>query len=185
MDNGASSYRRFLDGDEAGLIEIIRDYKDGLMLYLNGFVDNIYTAEDMTEETFVKLVVKRPKFSAKSTFKTWLYAIGRNVAIDYTRRLSKTAGRPIEAYHHRLSDEERLERSYLREEQKVMVHQALKKLRPEYRQVLHLIYFEDFYHSQAAAVMGKNKRQIENLVYRAKLSLKSVLENGGFHYEEL
>ena len=44
MDNGASSYRRFLDGDNKGLSEIVRDYKDGLMLYLNGFVNNISVA---------------------------------------------------------------------------------------------------------------------------------------------
>ena len=37
MDNGASSYRRFLDGDDKGLVDIIRDYKDGLILFLNGF----------------------------------------------------------------------------------------------------------------------------------------------------
>lgn len=33
MDNGASSYRRFLDGDDKGLSEIVRDYRDGLILY--------------------------------------------------------------------------------------------------------------------------------------------------------
>ena len=48
MDNGASSYRRFReDGDESGLVEIIRDYKDGLILYLNSFVGNIHTAEEI------------------------------------------------------------------------------------------------------------------------------------------
>lgn len=41
MDNGASSYRRFLDGDDKGLEEIVRDYKDGLILYLNSYVSNI------------------------------------------------------------------------------------------------------------------------------------------------
>ena len=91
MDNGASSYRRFLDGDENGLVEIIRDYKDGLIFYLNGFTQNIYVAEELAEETFVKLVVKKPRFSNKSIFKTWLYAIGRNVAIDYLRHASKTS----------------------------------------------------------------------------------------------
>lgn len=40
MDNG-QNYRRFLDGDDSGLVEIIREYKDGLILYLNGFVGNI------------------------------------------------------------------------------------------------------------------------------------------------
>lgn len=35
MDNGTSSYRRFLDGDDSGMVELVRDYKDGLLLYLN------------------------------------------------------------------------------------------------------------------------------------------------------
>ena len=46
MDNGASSYRRFLDGDDKGIAEIVRDYKDGLILYLNGYVNNIFVAEE-------------------------------------------------------------------------------------------------------------------------------------------
>ena len=50
MDNGASSYRRFLQGDEEGFAEIVRTYKDGLILYLNGYVNNLYTAEELTEE---------------------------------------------------------------------------------------------------------------------------------------
>ena len=41
MDNGSDSYRRYREnGDESGLIEIIRDYKDGLIFYLNSFVRN-------------------------------------------------------------------------------------------------------------------------------------------------
>lgn len=59
MDNGASSYRRFRDnGDESGLVEIIRDYKDGLILYLTSIVGNIQTAEELAEDTFVPLSIK-------------------------------------------------------------------------------------------------------------------------------
>ena len=72
MDNGVSSYRRFLEGEDDGFVEIVKDYKDGLMLYLNSFTENIHIAEDLTEDTFVKLIAKRPRFSGKSTFKTWL-----------------------------------------------------------------------------------------------------------------
>ena len=78
MDNGASSYRRFLDGDDKGLVEIVGDYKDGLILYLNGYVNNIFIAEELTEDTFFRLITKKPRYSGKSTFKSWLYAIGRN-----------------------------------------------------------------------------------------------------------
>lgn len=185
MDNGASSYRRFLDGDENGIVEIIRDYKDGLIFYLNGFTQNIYVAEELAEETFVKLVVKKPRFSNKSIFKTWLYTIGRNVAIDYLRHTSKTSNAPIEDYQNMISDEENLEKSYIQEEHKIIVHKALAKLKPEYQQVLYLIFFEDFSNTEAATVIKKNNRQIENLVYRAKMSLKSELDKEGFKYEEL
>ena len=63
MDNGASSYRRFLDdGDVQGLDEIIIEYSDGLILYLTSIVGNVQTAEELTEDTFVLLGTKKPKF---------------------------------------------------------------------------------------------------------------------------
>lgn len=55
MDNGESSYRRFLSGNDEGLVEIIRDYKDGLIFFLNGFTRDINTAEELCEDTFVKI----------------------------------------------------------------------------------------------------------------------------------
>ncbi|MDE7327588.1 MAG: RNA polymerase sigma factor [Lachnospiraceae bacterium] len=185
MDNGASSYRRFLDGDEGGIVSIIRDYKDGLILYLNGFVQNIHTAEDLMEDTFVRLVVKKPKFSARYSFKTWLYTIGRNVAIDYLRRNVRMLPVSHEDLQKVECEEAGLEASYLKEEQKILLHRAMRKLKSEYRQVLYLSFFEDFDNAQIAAVMKKSKRQVENLIYRAKMSLKSELDKEGFVYERL
>lgn len=89
MDRGAASYRRFLDGDDEGFVEIVRVYNDGLILYLNSFVNNISVADELAEDAFVKLGVKKPRYTGKSSFKTWLYAIGRNVAIDYIRKNAK------------------------------------------------------------------------------------------------
>ena len=183
MDNGASSYRRFLDGQDEGIAEIVRTYKDGLILYLNGFVKNIYTAEELAEDTFFRLMVKKPSFSGRSTFKSWLYAIGRHVAVDHLRRSSRIISEPIESMET-LQDEESLERSYLGKEDRVMLHRALKMLPADYQQVLWLVYFEEMSNSEAAAVMRKNPRQIRNLLYRAKISLKAVLEKEGYIYEE-
>lgn len=185
MDNGASSYYRFLDGDDTGIVEIIRDYKDGLTLYLNGFVSNIYIAEELMEDTFFKLVTKKPRFKNKNSFKTWLYTIGRNVAIDYVRHNKIFSDEPIEGYEKFLVEEENVEEIFLREERKITVHRALRKLKPEYRQILYLIYFENFSNAEAAVIMKKSKHQIENLIYRARLSLKSKLDKEGFIYERL
>jgi len=186
MDNGASSYRRFRDdGDERGLIELIRDYKDGLILYLNSFVGNIHTAEELAEDTFVLLGTKKPKDNGKGSFKTWLYTIGRNVAIDHLRRSSKKNECSIEECPELFSEEQSLEATYIQQEQKIMVHRALRKLKPEYRQILWLIYFEEFSHKEAATVMKKSVHSIETLVYRARKSLKVQLEMEGFIYEGL
>ena len=186
MDNGASSYRRFReDGDESGLVEIIRDYKDGLILYLNSFVGNIHTAEEIAEDTFVLLGIKKPKDKGKGSFKTWLYTIGRNVAIDYLRRNSKRSNISIDDCPELFSDEQNLEHAYIKEERKITLHRAISKLKSEYRQVLWLVYFEDFSTKQAAVVMKKSVHNVETLVYRARKALKSQLELEGFVYEEL
>ncbi len=185
MDNGASSYRRFLDGDDKGLAEIVRDYKDGLILYLNGFVSNISVAEELMEETFFKIITKKPRFQAKYSFKTWLYTIGRNVAIDHLRHNSKRSDVSMDDAENYLQDEYDLEKLYIIEERKIAVHRALKRLRSEYRQVLWLIYFEGFSNADAAAVMNKSARQMKNLIYRAKSALKSELDKEDFVYEEL
>ena len=83
------------------------------------------------------------------------------------------------------ADEADVARQYLQTERKLQVHNALKQLNKEYRQVLVLTYFEDFKNDQVAAILKKNNKQVENLVYRAKRSLKSELEKEGFVYEDL
>ena len=172
MDNGASSYRRFCnEGDDSGLVEIIVNYRDGLILYLNSFVGNIHIAEELAEDT--------------SSFKTWLYTIGRNIAINHLRRRSRFSLVSVDDCSELESEEESLEAAVIKEEQKISVHRALKKLKPEYHQVLWLIYFENFSNKEAAKIMGKSVHNIETLVYRARKSLKSQLETEGFTYEKL
>ena len=182
MDNGAACYQRYLDGDDNGIVEIIRDYKDGLMLYLNGITGNINIAEELMEDTFFKIATKRPAFHGKSSFKTWLYTIGRNAAIDGMRKRSKISDQPFDEYTD-LADEESVEREYIREEQKITLHKALRTLTPDYRQVLYLTYFEGFDVDDTARIMRKTKKQIGNLLFRAKQSLKKQLEKEGFKYE--
>ncbi len=185
MDNGASSYRRFLNGDDKALGEIVRDHADGLTLYLNGIVGNISVAEELMEETFFRLITKNPKFHPKYSFKAFLYTIGRNVAIDHLRRSAKISDTSFEDLENYIQDEYDLEKLYIIEQRKITVHRALKKLNTDYRQVLWLLYFDGLTNAEAAAVMKKNARQMKNLVYRAKSALRSELDKEGFIYEDL
>ena len=183
MDNGESSYRRFLAGDNEGLHEIICAYRPGLMLYINSLVQNIHTAEELTEDTFFELMKKRPEFSGRSSFKTWLYAIGRNIAGKYLRKHAKLSTVPI-GEQEWLADEESVERSYIKSEEKRMVHQAMHRLKDEYRQVLYLSYFEGFSNPEAALVMDKTDSQIKALLHNARKALRAEMERSGFEYED-
>ena len=183
MGNDADRYRRFLAGDDDELVVIIETYYQGLSLYLHSIVKNICESEEIMQATFVKLAVKKPKFNGKSSFKTWLYAIARNEALNYLRRRARYADRPIdEAFQ--LSDETDIEQQYLIEERKIQLHAAMKRLKPDYAQVLYLKYFEDFDTQAIAGIMKKSCRQVGDLTYRAKNALKLELERMGFVYEE-
>ncbi len=183
MDNGESSYRRFLAGDNEGMHEIICTYRAGLLLYINSFVQNIHAAEELTEDTFWELMCKRPKFAGKSSFKTWLYAIGRNVTAKRLRSYAKLSVVPLESQEY-LADEWSIEQNYIKTEQNRMVHQAMHRLKSEYRQILYLSYFEGFSNPEAAIIMKKSDNQIKALLYNAKKALRSELERSGFEYED-
>ena len=123
MDNGASSYRRFLDGDDYGMEELVRDYKDGLILYLNSYLNDFSIAEDCVQDTFIKLAIKKPKFNGKSSFKTWLYTIGRNTALCYLRKHKSIKVLIDEC--EKMSAEADLERDYLKEERRITVRRTI------------------------------------------------------------
>lgn len=184
MDNCVSSYQRFLSGDKEGLAEVIRTHRDGLTLYIYSIVGNMDLAEEIMEDTFVKLYVKKPKYSEKSSFKTWLYSIGKHTAADYIRKESRISVTPYDNVID-ISDEENLEHTAVKGEEKIALHKAMQRLKPDYEQVLYLTYFEDFTNDEAAKVMNKTNRQIRNLLYNAKKALKAEMEKEGFVYENL
>lgn len=183
MDQGAESYRRFIKGDDGAIADIVAEYKDGLILFLLGIVNDIHTAEDLAEDTFFRLMVKKPRFSGGSSFRTWLYAIGRNIAVDYIRHRSAGAGTTYAKTTRQTEELEDLERVYIRKEGRIAVHRAMEKLPSDYRQVIWLVYFEEMTNPDAAIIMKKNERQIRNLLYRAKQSLKKELEREGIDGE--
>ena len=185
MDQGAQAYARYLAGDDGGLAEIIRDYSAGLTAFLCTVTGDWHAAEEVMEDVFFRLAAKKPKFRGKSSFKTWLYAIGRNAALDDVRRRSKYAENPVEDYLNGMPSGEDPEAGYLAAETKRALYACIGRLPPDYRQALTLSYFEGLDNGQTAAVMKKSRRQIENLLYRAKAALKKELEKEGIGHDDL
>lgn len=68
MDNCASSYHRFLEEDNSALEEIVDLYNKKLILFLNTFVTNLAVGEDLAADTFLELILKKPRFNQESSF---------------------------------------------------------------------------------------------------------------------
>ena len=184
MDNGASSYSRFLDGDDTGMVELVRDYKDGLLLYLNSYTNDLNEAEDCVQDTFIKLAIKMPRFNGKSSFKTWLYSIGRNIAVSHIRKASRIKKTIVDDAGN-ITAETDIEKDYLIEETKITLYRCIRRLKSDYQKVLVLTYLEEFSKSEVCHIMDKNQKQVDNLLYNAKKALRSELEKEDFHYEKL
>ncbi len=184
MDNGAASYRRYLDGDENGLVEIVEMYGANLVLFLYRYVHNYDVAEDLMEDSFCELIFHKNRYRGKSSFKTYLFSIARNKAIDYVRKEQRYSHIPIEDMEEQTSSMVEIEKEILKEQDKQQLYDAMATLHEDYRTVLHLLYFEEMSYEEIARVMNKNVRAIKNLAYRARQSLKSIMKDEGFSYEE-
>ena len=175
MDNGASSYLRFLNGDNEGFVELVTEYKDGLTLFINTIIRDIHISEEAANEVFLKLYVNRPKYKSGYSFKTWLYTIGKNTAVNYMKKFRKIRYSSIEDMCY-FPDETDLESDYIKDQQRILIHQSLKALKAEYAQVLYLVFFEEMPPAEAAKVMKKTPKQTSDLIYCAKKTLRAEME---------
>lgn len=174
MDSAASSYRRFLDGEESAFDEIMKALFHSLVFFLDGYVHDIHAAEDLAIDTFSDLVVHKNRYNFKVPLKTYLFMIGKSRALDYIKH-RKVLDFVELSEAHNADEEKSLEETVLSDERKRIVNAAIAKLPEDMRVVIHLIYFEEMTYSEAAKVMKKNRKQVDNLLYRAKKELRVLL----------
>lgn len=176
---GQDAYNRFLSGDDTAFDEILDLYHNSLIFFICGFVHNVTVAEDLAADTFAELILHPHRYNFSVTLKTYIFMIGRSRAIDYLRHNSKL-NVISEAYDYTQEpDYHLLEDDIILDEQKKLLHDAVMLLKDDYRTAVHLVYFEEMSCEQAAKIMKKNKKQIENLLYRAKNALRKNLRKDG------
>jgi RNA polymerase sigma-70 factor (ECF subfamily) len=130
-------------------------------------------------------MLKKVTFNNEIKFKAYLFKTGRNLAFNYMKRSSLIKIVYFENYTEEIMDEKTLlEEIILKDEQKRLLRNSMQKLNADYREILHLIYFEDMSYDMAGIVMKKNRKHIENLVYRARKQLKIIIEEDGLFYEK-
>ena len=179
MDNGAGSYRRFLDGDESAFDEVMKELFDKLVFFIDRYVNDIHAAEDIAIDAFSDLVVNKHRYNFKVTLKTYLFMLGRSRALNYIKHRRVIEFTDLEQVVGISAELKTLEELVLADERKQAVNRALNSLPEDMRVVIHLIYFEDLSYDEAARVMKKNRKQIDNLLYRAKKELRIILGKDG------
>ena len=171
-----SLYRQYLSGDDAGLEALMKKYGDPLTLYIDGYLHDVHEAEELMLDVFAYLFTKKPKIR-DGGFKAYLYKAARHMALRHKSKrkplfsLDALTGEP----DGRLLAEEVIRT----EERNRILHFCMSEMNPDYREVLYLTYFEDMSYAQAAEVTGKTVKQITNMVYRGKESLRRLLEREG------
>ena len=176
MDNGESSYRRFLSGDESAFDEILQQYRLCLIFFIHRIVHDPDIAEDIAIDVFVDLLAHPKRYDFRIPLKAYLFMRGRCLALDYLRRRKHLSDTQID---NQLAADTDLEGQFLLSEQKKALHLALGTLPNAMQQALHLVYFEELSYAEAAKVMKLSTKQVDNLLYRGKERLRTILKMKG------
>ena len=174
MDNGESSYRRFLEGDKSAFEEIVLSYREGLTLFVERFTNDYEAAQDIAADVFTQLLIYPKRYNFKTKLKTYLYMMGRSRALDYIRRRNRIKMLPLSEDTEALGTKN-LEDEVIEKERRQNLTREIDKLPEDMRTALYLIYFENLSYKDAAKIMKKNVKQIDNLVSKSKKILKSNL----------
>ena len=180
QENGVSSYRRYLLGDTKALETLVAQYSDALVRFACCLLHDPAAAEDIAEDSFVALIVKRRHFKSDAHMRAYLFKTARNKCMDYLRAQRRNA--PLEEY---LVGED-VERTLAGRERARILYGAMNKLPAQYQGVLYLTYIEGFTAAECAHILKKTTKQIYNLLSRAKAALRNQLEKEGYrNYENL
>lgn len=174
-------YRIYLEkADNKAFKILLERHREPLALFLYGMLHNMEDAEDVMLDAYAVAASGTTKFKEKSSFKTWLYAIARNLALKHLRK-KHFFFIPLNEETAEIPEENSSpDMELLKTEENRILYEALNKIHPDYRQVLHLIYFEEMDNDEVAKVLGKNKKQIYNLAARGKQALKETMQSLGY-----
>ena len=125
------------------------------------------------------LVVHRHRYRTGTSFRTYLFMLARSRALDYLRKLKRRPSVPLEDAEAVLADTQDLEEDVLRSERAKILHDAIRQLPQDQQIAVHLVYFEERSYEDTAKIMKKSKKQIDNLLYRAKTTLRSLIGRDG------
>ncbi len=163
-------------GDRAALEELYLIHFDRIYSYLHVSVGNRHDAEDLTTQTFLKMLEAIDKFRWQSApFSAWLFRIAHNLAMDHFR--ANKRWQPEEEPPEPEPDEHSsAEHGAFESIGRKSMLELIEDLSPEQQQVLTLKFVFNFANGEAATILGKTEGAIKSLQHRALASLQKQLE---------
>lgn len=147
--------------------ELVEEYSDMVMQisYQNSF--NKSDAEDITQEVFIKLIKNIDKLESKEHIKAWLIRVTINLSKDYNKSFWRKNTCKLE------EDIEYFDS----ETQEIL--QELSKLKPMYRNIVYLYYYQQYKINEIADLLRINVNTVSSNLTRARKQLKKILGEGG------
>ena len=184
QDEATEIARGLRHRDPEVLDRLIEQYQHRLFRYLVYLTGNRTTAEDLFQETWVRVLERGRQYDGKSKFETWLFAIARHLLIDSLRRKSAASldalrdpeegAAPYEPAAEGPSAYEWL----AGREQEAQVSAALAGVPAVYREVLVLRFQEDLKLEEIAGVVGAPISTVKSRLYRGLEAIRQALRGG-------
>ena len=155
-----SLVKQYVQGNEACLEMLINRHKNRIFTTIHLIVKDTYIAEDLFQETFIKIIrnLKRGKYNEEGKFLPWAIRIARNMAIDYFRKMKRmptiTGSDGDDVFRKIKLAVDNKEEQIIRTEKESMVRSVIDKLPPEQRQVLILRHYGDLSFKEIAEMTG-------------------------------
>ncbi len=166
-----------IEGDPQSFKLFVERYQKLIFSYLYRFLyQSREAAEDVTQTVFLKVYQNLNAIDNSKSIKPWLYRIAHNEAANYLRSISrkKEVSFDAEQWSQVASKTNELENS--KEDQSKLIQLALNKVKPKYREVIVLFYFEEKSYEEIAAILKTTTNSAGTLIRRAKQDLKKILE---------
>lgn len=159
--------------------ELYDKYHHDVYKFLFYMTKNKEQAEDLTQEVYIRILKSFHRFEGKSSEKTWIFSIARNVAIDYFRKQKSLKDRILERFdwaENQIKDVNKLpEEIILQSEDTSKLYSVLNYLTVDQRTVILLRYYHDLSITETAAILSWTESKVKTTQHRAIKKLKELL----------
>ena len=155
--------------------QLLYAYEKRIFNYILRLIQNKEDAEDIAQETFIKVYKNLHKIDQDKNFKTWLYTIATNTTYDWLRR--KKSRRELFVIDDPESSFETIDEvdTYKEVEDKEVVEQALQCIKPLYKSILLMYYKDELTYEEIAHHLRIPLNTVKTHLFRAKRALKEKI----------